>query len=608
MRRVLQTLLPALAAVAATAPAAGAAQYCVGATGTPCDGASLPFSPAGLTGAIGAAKAAGGADEVRIAAGTITGLSPLTIDDAAGVSIVGAGAGATRLQFTVGVGGTALTLTSFRSSLSDVRLTGEPAASTTGILVNAPGSGIFGSFDAGPSATHLHVDGFSTGVRVTRSAYSFLFLIGGGTRRIGGFSLTDSVIDLSDLSAARAVSGRGPSSATTIARTTIWGRGSNQIGLDVTSNAAEFASLSVADSIVEVSGSNAKGLSCVDGAGTAELTTTRTAFSLPATYQNTDPTDVDCGAAPSPLLDPFSSSLGFLNPVGGDFRLAHYSVLIDRGTTAAPGETTDLGGGGRFLDGNGDGAAAIDLGAFEYQRRPPAPPVVEVTSTTVAPGTGLQFTAEASDPDPGDFPLTSWDFGDGTTSASGFANHAYAALGTYTATATATDPTGLTATTQVQIRVENPPGPGVPAPAPTPTPRDPFLTATGPRVRVLTAPAGTVRRSSAGFTTVGGAAADVASLETAGAVTLRVALTRLAPGHRARGRCRTTNTRGPRCTVRTAVPAIAQIPVAPGPVFLRFGGKLGGRRLAKGRYEVAITPVGIDKRKGAPATYPLTLR
>ncbi len=54
--------------------------------------------------------------------------------------------------------------------------------------------------------------------------------------------------------------------------------------------------------------------------------------------------------------------------------------------------------------------------------------------------------------------------------------------------------------------------------------------------------------------------------------------------------------------------AIAQIPVSPGTVFLRFGGKLGGKKLAKGTYTVSVTPVGIGKQRGQPATYALTLR
>lgn len=602
--RLLIAWATAVAAASVTTPAAGAAQFCVGATGTTCDAGTFAATASGLASAIGAAKAAGGADEIRIAEGTITGITPLVIDDAAGVSIAGAGADRTQLQFAVGLGQTAVTWASFRSSLADLRVSGSGAFTTTGLRVDAPGSGLF---DSGPAMTRLQVDGFATGIAVTRSAYSFLFLLG-SARRLGGFSLTDSVIDVGAIATARAVTARGPSGAGSLARVTISGRSNTQFGVDVASNPGEYASLTVSDAIIETSGSNSRGLACLDGAGTAELTVTGSAFSLPVSYVDTDLSDADCGAAPSSLLNPASSSLGFLDRFGGDFRLAHYSVLIDRGAATASADAIDAHRGARLVDGDGDGTTAVDLGAHEYQRRTPAPPTITLPTTTIPPGTALQFSASGSDPDPGDFAAVSWDFGDGTTSSSNVPVHAYAALGTYTATATATDPTGLTSSAQVQIRVENPPPVGLPTVAPTPTPPDPFFTTTGPRVRVLSPPTQAVRRSGAGFTTPGTTAPDVASLETAGAVTLRVSLTRLVPGRRSGSRCRAGASRGRRCTARVPVRAIAQIPVSPGPVQLRFGGKLGGRRLAKGTYDVTVTPVGIDRRKGRPATYPLVLR
>ncbi len=95
------------------------------------------------------------------------------IDDAAGVSIVGAGADRTQLRFAVGLGQTAITWASFRSSLADLRVSGSGAFTTTGLRVDAPGDGGLFDFSSGPAMTRLHVDGFATGVAVTRSAYSF---------------------------------------------------------------------------------------------------------------------------------------------------------------------------------------------------------------------------------------------------------------------------------------------------------------------------------------------------------------------------------------------------------------------------------------------------
>jgi len=65
---------------------------------------------------------------------------------------------------------------------------------------------------------------------------------------------------------------------------------------------------------------------------------------------------------------------GFVNSSGGDFSLAASSPLIDAGDPAAlAGDepTTDLAGNPRVVDGNGDGTARRDMGAFEYQPPPP---------------------------------------------------------------------------------------------------------------------------------------------------------------------------------------------------------------------------------------------
>ncbi len=204
---------------------------------------------------------------------------------------------------------------------------------------------------------------------------------------------------MGEIATARAVTARGPSGAGSLSRVTISGRSSTQFGVDVASNPGDYASLTVSDAIIEMSGSNSRSLACLDGTGTAELTVTGSAFSLPVSYQEpVDPAERNCGAVPTSLLNPASSSLGFLDRFGGDFRLAHYSVLIDRGATTASAGATDGHRGARLVDGDGDGVTAIDLGAHEYQRRTPAPPTIALPTTTIPPGTALQFSASASDP------------------------------------------------------------------------------------------------------------------------------------------------------------------------------------------------------------------
>jgi len=59
----------------------------------------------------------------------------------------------------------------------------------------------------------------------------------------------------------------------------------------------------------------------------------------------------------------------FTDAGGGDLRLKLRSACIDVGNNNVPGlPTTDLAGNPRVFDGNGDGTAIVDMGAYEYQR------------------------------------------------------------------------------------------------------------------------------------------------------------------------------------------------------------------------------------------------
>lgn len=574
-RTLLRAAVLSTALLAASTTSADGAQHCVGPTGGTCDH-SYPFDAAGVAAAVTAAGAAG-ADEVRIAAGAIIGVTTLTLPS----------------QTTItGAGGEATTLVAQPGSSPLIDMPGASAVADLALTSNGTGIGIRASGAAGHPMERVRLSGFANGITAISAV----------------LNVRESVVALGTVANARGISVSGGDTSAYLDRLTIAGRGTAQTGVFASAPADKRTDAWLRDSVVYLTGGGAtKSLVCNGSGlgGAADLTVQRVAFSPSAQYTASG---ANCDTTPSSLFDLFSSSLGFVDEAAGDYRLVSYSGLIDRGTTSAPLQTTDLAGGARFVDGDGNGTAAVDLGAYEYQHRPPTPPAISVPATTVPPGTALAFSASSTDPDPGDYVQLSWNFGDGTSSNSDAPLHAYAALGTYVATATATDPAGLTSTAQVQITVANPAGPGDPGAVPTPTPLDPFFTATGPRVRVLAAPSRAVRRSSSGFATVGAAAADVATLETAGAITLRVSLTRLMPGRRSGSRCKAGAKRGKRCTARVPISAIGQIPVSPGVAYLRFGGKLGGRRLPKGAYEVRILPVGIDKKKGAPATYALKLR
>jgi parallel beta-helix repeat protein len=59
----------------------------------------------------------------------------------------------------------------------------------------------------------------------------------------------------------------------------------------------------------------------------------------------------------------------FVDAAGGDFRLSSSaSACVDAGDNSTPGlPTTDLAGNPRVVDGDGDGTAVVDMGAFELQ-------------------------------------------------------------------------------------------------------------------------------------------------------------------------------------------------------------------------------------------------
>jgi hypothetical protein len=148
--------------------------------------------------------------------------------------------------------------------------------------------------------------------------------------------------------------------------------------------------------------------------------------------------------------DTFQSNLagapdsGFIDPAASDYRLRPDSVLIDRGSPVPPTSETDFGGLTRIRDGNGDGSAIVDVGAYEYQRLPPSP-AFEFAPAAPLFGESVFFDATATGDVDGDPLSLAWSLGDGSSASGASASHLYLLPGTYQATLTATDVTGLSA-------------------------------------------------------------------------------------------------------------------------------------------------------------------
>ena len=143
----------------------------------------------------------------------------------------------------------------------------------------------------------------------------------------------------------------------------------------------------------------------------------------------------------------------FVDAASGDFRLKCGSPCIDAGAGYYFAPTNDIRGVLRPLDGNGDGIAQYDIGAYEYSPAIDPIPVIRAafSFTNLAANYPLSLVAEIG----GCADYFWWDFGDGVTVTNqSLVSHAWAAPGTYNVLLTAYYSSlgyGLSATTQVQV-------------------------------------------------------------------------------------------------------------------------------------------------------------
>ena len=135
----------------------------------------------------------------------------------------------------------------------------------------------------------------------------------------------------------------------------------------------------------------------------------------------------------------------FRDPQSGDYSMLSSFPGIDAGDTSvvfAEGATDVSGATPRVADGNGDGVAAIDMGAYEYDYAS-MPINVSLAYSVVAyeafSPTTVRLTPALEGPY-GEVTSVLWDFGDGrseSAQAVDVTDHDYAAAGTYTVTLTA---------------------------------------------------------------------------------------------------------------------------------------------------------------------------
>jgi PKD repeat protein len=467
--------------------------------------------------ALNAAAANGsGLDRIQVGAGTFSE-SDLADTSVNPVTIVGAGQGRTIVTRTPVNGQRVLRLGHFNSRVSDLTLTLPDGSNMTGLELGngSTAERIFVTADAGrtnsagvaidggvlsqslvslpnvPAAMNdgVRMDGFGLLESSRVSATVGLDIAGNGDlvrgNRIQGRTgitmngqATDSAADVINTQVSVLPGGGdatgiklhhlGDGKVTLRARhVTVNGLGA---GADVGVGVQSPASIQGPEATIELTDSLVRGfvtdLRAQGGpAGKGNIIVSTSAFDFDRVVVTNSPSLTSIGPIPGSNVN-LNGVDPRVNNVLGDFRPAFNSVLVDRGVPGGllAGEpTVDLFGSPRLVDGNGDGTARRDIGAFEYQRSAPIISAASATPTTAVTGEAIAFTATATDADFGETPALTWTFDDGGSASGDSVQHAWATPGAHTATVTATDPAGASSSATVAVTINAAPAtPGQP--------------------------------------------------------------------------------------------------------------------------------------------------
>jgi PKD domain len=625
--RALRVLLLASALCFAAPGAAAAATFCVNG---PCPSGATTHAT--LDDALAAAALTGERDRIEIGPGTLSATNSAVSTP---VDIVGAGAAATTLEGAAGSSSYVLDLAVADSSVSDltVRLAdGSPrlglgvgggavaeridvTASTgmtsgTGVVLSGGGrlersrvllhrdaSAVFGVLafaGPGPAAVLEDVEidatvGLDSAGSGTVNAHRLAISASQGVRAGDGVTnLSVAAIRISgDFGRALLASTSLSGSATRelhAAHVTAIGDGSasSSGAAALSSHAGRSSTVTVRDSILRGFTADIRRESTD---GVASFSVNYTSYVTQSDFG----TGTFGGLAGVSTADP-----QFVDAAAGDYRLAPGSPLIDAGDPASPypeESATDFRGEPRVADGNGDGSARSDIGAWE--RQPPVIGTALATPASVRAGAPASFSAAATDVD--DDPLTySWSFDDGSSAIGSIVDKAFAAAGGHSATLTVTDPAGARATATVPLEVAA----VVDGAAP-----DVELSLSPSRFRVgraATPLAAQHRRRAPVGTTF--------RYRLSEAATVRIAIERALPGRRRRGACRAPGVRprGRRCTRYRTLGTLTRSAPA-GPSSLAFSGRLGSRALRPGRYRATLVATDAAGNASRPARAAFTV-
>ena len=505
-----RTWLAALAAIPialAMVPAAGAVVYCVNDTACAAAGGSAQAS---ITNAFTAAKNHPGPDRVQIGAGTYTAGSADGFEYGApeasnSVEVVGAGMTQTHIVPASGGDDGYTTLKISGSVLSSVQDLEVAARALSGVTSFNTALDVAGTARHVSVTVSLHQTGVALAAgsslldsQVTSTSFDFtspgVFARGpGGLVERSAVASGDLAIQAgtggsvlvthSRVSGGAAVRGDGGSAVVENSILTYKPGAPSFTGIFASSNgtatarhvtidgtgapagasrgAEAFASGVNVDSEVLIESSVLMGvetsLERINGSnGTTNIT---------ARYSNYNPATNKASGGGSGAISQGPGNInvdpGYTDRAAGDYRLRADSQMID---AADPNGTLneDFRLTPRPADGNGDGTATRDIGAFEFVS---APPLAVITGPDTADaGTPATFSgSSSSDPDPGDALTYSWTAAGGglakllraaAVSATGpDLTQAFPTPGTASVVLTVTDRAGLTASATKAVTV-----------------------------------------------------------------------------------------------------------------------------------------------------------
>ncbi|WP_205695629.1 PKD domain-containing protein [Conexibacter sp. SYSU D00693] len=392
------------------------------------------------------------------------------------------------------------------------------------------------NFGLGTLLDRLRISARSTGIRVGRSAL-----------------VRDSVIRMTaDNGVGIATETTSASPTASVTGLTLVGPGTSSTGAGLFNGASGFAATMEVENSIITGFQRAAARQGSPGAA-ANLTLTRSAYDAASI--------ISTGTGTLTESFPLPATFGFVG--GDDLHLRWDSPLVEAvGPNVTPWpDRLDNDGLARLVNG------AMDVGAYEYQRRAPA--VSASGPATLTAGQAGGFSATGTDPDPGD-PLTyAWEFGDGTTSTDAAPSHAFARAGSFAWKVTVKDPTGQTASASGTTTVAAAPGGSTP---PTPLPGTPTTTVPARPSLTKVSFRKRFRRTAKGL-------AFRFTLSRPSAVTVTI-----------------DRRRGKRWS---RVGALPRKTLAAGRAKLSFSGRVKGKRLAPGRYRATLTATADGRASSA---------